>query len=103
VFLVGGIRNVDAFDGVLVGEQVGEVLRYRGIVEWGFRAHDVLRLTREARWSRQPTSPFADLPMMRNAVWTEPRLRADVSYREIIDNRLREAAWRGFVIRDEDR
>ena len=35
VFVVGGIRNVDAFDGVLVGQKVGSELRYRGVVEWG--------------------------------------------------------------------
>jgi len=34
VFVVGGIRIVDAFDGALVGEKVGDELRYRGVVEW---------------------------------------------------------------------
>jgi hypothetical protein len=38
---VGGIRDASAFDGVLFGEQVGEQLQYRGVVEWGFRAADV--------------------------------------------------------------
>jgi hypothetical protein len=41
VFVVGGIRDVDAFDGVLVGDRVGEQLHYRGLVEWGFRAQAV--------------------------------------------------------------
>jgi hypothetical protein len=36
VFVVGGIRDVNAFDGVLVGERVGDELRYRSVVEWGF-------------------------------------------------------------------
>ena len=35
VFVVGGIRNVEAFDGVLVGELVDGRLEYRGSVEWG--------------------------------------------------------------------
>jgi ATP dependent DNA ligase domain len=34
VFVVGGIRNVDAFDGVLVGETIDGELLYRGVVEW---------------------------------------------------------------------
>lgn len=51
VFYVGGLRNVDAFDGVLVGELVGDQLEYRGVVESGFRARDVLELLREARFA----------------------------------------------------
>jgi hypothetical protein len=31
--VVGGIRDVNAFDGVLVGERVGDELHYRGVVE----------------------------------------------------------------------
>lgn len=68
VFVVGGIRDVDAFDGVLVGERVGDDLRYRGVVEWGFAAADMLELVREARYGRQPVSPFVDPPRMRGAV-----------------------------------
>jgi bifunctional non-homologous end joining protein LigD len=63
VFVVGGIRDVNAFDGVLVGERVGDELHYRGVVEWGFRAPDVLALLDHARrWSR-PGSPFVDAPL----------------------------------------
>jgi bifunctional non-homologous end joining protein LigD len=97
VFVGGGIRSVDAFDGVLVGEKVDDELRYRGVVEWGFKARDVLRLMRDARILAQPTSPFADLRTMRNAVWIEPRLLAEVSYAELIDGRLRAPAWRGLI------
>jgi bifunctional non-homologous end joining protein LigD len=100
VFVVGGIRNVDAFDGVLVGEKVGDELRYRGVVEWGFKARDVLRLMRDARIFAQSTPPFSDLRTMRNAVWIEPRLLAEVSYSEIVDGRLRAPSWRGLM-RDE--
>ena len=97
VFVVGGIRNVDAFDGVLVGELVGDALHYRGVVEWGYRAHDVLELLREAKMFARRTSPFVDLPRMRNAVWLEPRLSAEVSYAEIVEGRLRAPSWRGLV------
>ena len=57
VFYVGGIRNVDAFDGALVRDGRPITLHYRGIVEWGFRAADVLELLREAKTPRR-TSPF---------------------------------------------
>lgn len=95
VFVVGGGRNVDAFDGVLVGEKDGGELLYRGVVEWGFKARDVLRLLRDARIFRQQTSPFADVRTMRNAVWMEPRRLAEISYAEIVDGRLRAPSWRG--------
>jgi hypothetical protein len=97
IFVVGGIRNVDAFDGVLVGEKVNDELRYRGVVEWRFKGRDVLRLMRDARIFGQRISPFTDLPTMRDAVWMEPRLLADRSYSEIIDGRLRAPSWRGLV------
>lgn len=56
VFVVGGIRNVHAFDGVVIGEKVGEDLVYRGVVEWGLRAQDVLALLRHAKDYGERTS-----------------------------------------------
>jgi hypothetical protein len=52
---------------------------------------------RDARIFAQSASPFADLRTMRNAMWMEPRLLAEVSYAELIDGRLRAPSWRGFV------
>jgi hypothetical protein len=78
LFVVGGIRDVDAFDGALVGEWAGEDLHYRGIVEWGFNSPDVLALLHEAKHSRQRLSPFVNLPRMPGAVWLAPRLRAEI-------------------------
>lgn len=68
VFVVGGIRDVNAFDGVPVGERVSDALYYLGVVEWGFRAPDVLALLDHARrWSRPssvlgpPARAFGDV------------------------------------------
>jgi len=69
-------------------------------VEWGFKAHDVMRLMREARFCAQRTSPFADLRTMRHALSMGPRLRAAVSYSGIIDGRLRAPSWCGLVVDD---
>ena len=91
---IGGIRDVNAFDGVLVGERVGDELHYRGTVEWGFTAPDVLALLEHARrWSR-PLSPFLDLRRARSVTWVELRLEAEVSYAEIVEGRLRAPSWR---------
>ena len=38
-----------------------------------------------------------DAPKMRSAVWFEPRLRAEVSYAEIVEGRLRAPSWRRVV------
>jgi bifunctional non-homologous end joining protein LigD len=89
VFVVGGIRDVDAFDGALVGERVGGELRYRGLVEWGFNAADVLELVRAARYERERVSPFADLARMRGAVWITPRFQAEISYADLAGGYLR--------------
>ena len=78
-------------------KKVDGELRYRGVVEWGFKARHVLRLLRDARIFRQQTSPFADVRTMRSAVWMEPRLLAEISYAEIVDGRLRAPSWRGLV------
>ena len=64
----------------------------------GFRAADVLELLQEAR-SPTRLSPFADLKTMRGAVWLDPRLRAEVSYAEVVGARLRAPSWRGLIAR----
>lgn len=87
---------MDAFDGALVGELVGDRLEYRGVVQWGFRAADVLELLREARPPAR-TSPFVDLRGMDSVVWFDARLRAEVSYAEIVGGRLRALSWRGLL------
>lgn len=97
VFTVGGIRDVDAFDGVLVGEWVGDALQFRGIVEWGFRAADVLELLREAKYAPQRLSPFMDLPRMRGVVWIAPRLRAEITYAQIVRGKVRAPMFRGLI------
>jgi bifunctional non-homologous end joining protein LigD len=97
VFAVGGIPDANAFDGVLIGEQIDSQLHYRGVVEWGFRAADVLEVLRAARMFDTRTSPFVDFRGMRGAVWLEPRLRAESSYAEVIGGRLRAPSWRRLV------
>jgi hypothetical protein len=84
---------------VLVGQRVGDALRYRGVVEWGFRAPDVLALLEHARrWSR-PSSPFVDLRPARSVTWVEPQLKVEVSYAELFEGRLRAPSWRGLITR----
>jgi len=40
-----------------------------------------------------------DLPRMRSAVWLTPKLRAEISYAEIVSGKLRAPSWRGLVSR----
>ena len=64
---------------------------YRGCAEWGDRELKVMQCA-----SDHPlrTSPFADAPKIRNAVWMEPRLLVEVSYAKIVSGRLRAPSWR---------
>ena len=57
----------------------------------------VLSLLQHAKTIRSRTAPFVDAPRMRSAVWVEPRLRAEVSYAEIVAGRLRAPSWRRIV------
>jgi hypothetical protein len=82
---------------VLVGELIGDELMFRGVVEWGFRAPDVLALLRDAKIWAQRTSPFADAKTQRNVVWLEPRLRCEASYAEVSRDQLRAPVWRGLI------
>jgi ATP-dependent DNA ligase len=97
-FLVGGIRNVGAFDGAQVGEMVGDELHYRGIVEWGFRAADVLELLREGPVAAADIALRGPANDARRSVAGAATTRR-VSYAEIVAGRLRAPSWRGLVIR----
>jgi ATP-dependent DNA ligase len=68
VFYVGGIRNVDA-SMAWWARRIDGALHFRGVVEWGFKAHDVLALPQHARDFRMRLSPFVDALWMCNAVW----------------------------------
>lgn len=69
----------------------------------GFRAADVMVLLEAARrWRQpQPSWPFVDRLRVLGAVWSEPRLEAEVSYAEVVDGPLprAELALVGAVIR----
>jgi hypothetical protein len=61
-------------------------LHYRGVVEWGLKAADVLALLEHARRWIRPDSPFVGAPRgMRSVTCVEPRLEAEVSYAEIVE------------------
>jgi hypothetical protein len=86
--------------GVLVGERIGDALHFLGILEWGFRAADVLKLLRETKYAPQRRlSPFVDLPRMRGGVWLNPRPRAEISYAEMATGQLRALSWPGLICR----
>jgi ATP dependent DNA ligase C terminal region len=42
----------------------------------------------------RPTSPFADLKRAPEVTWLEPRLLAEVSYGELMEDRLRDPVLR---------
>ena len=46
----------------------------------------------------RPSSPFADLQRAPSVTWLEPRLAAEVSYSEIMDQRLRDPVLRDLRV-----
>ena len=77
---------------------MGDRLEYRGVVEWGFKAADVLELLRAAKTPAR-TSPFTDLKKARGVVWLDARLCAEVTYAEVVSGRLRASSWRALLTR----
>jgi hypothetical protein len=73
---------------------MGDELNYRGVVEWGYRASDVLAVLQHAQDYPLRTTPFFNGPRIRNAVRMAPRLRAEISYAEMVGGRLRAPSWR---------
>ena len=94
-FVVGGVMEKE--DGgfmALVGERDGEVLAYRGSVEYGFGRAAATELF--ARAKTRQTSPFSERLRLRDAVWLEPRLVADITYSEVMNGRLHDPVYRGL-------
>jgi bifunctional non-homologous end joining protein LigD len=80
-------------------DQAGRLV-FTGGVGTGFTEQMLTDLARQLRPLHRATSPF-DLPVPREHArgvhWVEPRLVADVEYRNRTpDGRLRHPAWRGL-------
>jgi bifunctional non-homologous end joining protein LigD len=95
-FIVAGVtRSGTNVTGLLVGVRKGRRLLYRGTVEWGLFRQVVGELVAGAERLVRPTSPFADLKRASsNVVWLEPRLVAEVSYSELMEDRPRDPVLR---------
>ena len=94
-FIVGGVmRSGSQVTGLLVGQRERGRLLYRGTVEWGLFRQVVTQLVASVERLVRPTSPFADLKRAPEVTWLEPRLLAEVSYSEVMDQRLRDPVLR---------
>jgi ATP-dependent DNA ligase len=93
---VGGVtRSGSNVTGLLVGTRKGRRLLYRGTVEWGLFRQVVEELVTGVEGLVRPNSPFADLKRAgSDVVWLEPRLVAEVSYSELMEDRLRDPVLR---------
>ena len=68
---------------------------YRGTVEWGLFRQLVGELVTGVEGLVRATSPFADPKRTSSdVVWLEPRLVAEVSYSELMEDRLRDPVLR---------
>jgi bifunctional non-homologous end joining protein LigD len=93
-----GVRSTH-FGSLLVGYYDGDDLRYAGNVGTGFTDRMLKEMMGRLGPLRTASNPFTDLPKLRfkNVVFVEPRLVADVEYREwTADGRLRAPAFKGL-------
>ena len=94
-FLVGGVlRSGSNVTGLLVGQRVRGRLLYRGTVEWGLFRQVVTELVASVEGLVRATSPFADLKRAPEVTWLAPRLVAEVSYSELMEDRLHDPMLR---------
>jgi bifunctional non-homologous end joining protein LigD len=96
-FIVGGVVGWPyTFAGLLVGQRIGRRLLYRGSVEWGLG----LRTAEQIVWRAQQTStsPFHGFRLSRGVTWLEPTLHVELTYSEIMEDRVRDPVYRGIVI-----
>ena len=78
-----------------MGTRKGRRLLYRGTVEWGLFRQLVTELVAGVEGLVRSSSPFADLKRASSdVVWLEPRLVAEVSYSELMEDRLRDPVLR---------
>jgi bifunctional non-homologous end joining protein LigD len=82
---------------LLVGHWEDGELRYAGKVGTGFGRETLRDLAARLRPLRRDDPPFADAPRLRNAIWVEPRLVAQVGFTEWTrDGRLRHPRFAGL-------
>jgi bifunctional non-homologous end joining protein LigD len=101
-FVVGGFTLPRGgrvhFGALLVGLRDGKALRFCGAVGTGFSEETLLRLLEELQPLTREACPFAAVPKeVKDAVWVEPRLVAQVAFAEwTADERLRQPAFLGL-------
>jgi len=82
-----------------VGTRKGRRLLYRGTVEWGLFRQVAGELVTGVDGLVRSTSPFFDLKRAASdVVWLEPRLVADISYSELMEDRLRDPVLRDLRV-----
>lgn len=88
------MRSGSQVTGLLVGQRARGRLLYRGTVEWGLFRQVVTQLVASVEGLVRPTSPFADLKGAPSVTWLEPRLLAEASYSDLMEDRLRDPVLR---------
>jgi bifunctional non-homologous end joining protein LigD len=96
-WLPGEGRRRERIGSLLVGLHDGDQLRYAGRVGTGFTETELRRLGELLAPLERPTSPFARRGLPKGAVWVEPRLVAEVEFREWTSaGILRAPAYKGL-------
>lgn len=100
-FVIGGYTPPEGartnFGALLVGLYDDGKLRYTGKVGTGFTAKTLADLGRKLVALRSEQPPFDPAPRMRDAMWVQPRLVAQLAFHEwTTDGKLRQPAFLGL-------
>lgn len=100
VFILAGIaRDRDGYLMLIVGVREGRALRFAGTVGFGVTRRVVDTLYPRIERLVRATSPFRERPRFADCVWLAPRLRAELTYSEVVKGVLRDPVFRGIVRR----
>jgi bifunctional non-homologous end joining protein LigD len=101
-FVIGGWqpgkgRRRNGLGSLLIGYFEGDELRYAGKVGTGFSEADLVELAERVKPLARRMSPFAGKKAPRQARWVEPRLVAEIEFRELTaEGMVRHGSFKGL-------
>jgi bifunctional non-homologous end joining protein LigD len=98
-FVIAGVaRDRDGYIALLVGVPEGRGLRFAGVVTFGVTRRALGQLFPILEPLARRTSPFQQRIRMPDAIWLEPRVRAELTYSEMVKGVLRDPVFRGAIV-----
>jgi bifunctional non-homologous end joining protein LigD len=96
--VIGFIKEIDGISALYLGKEVDGELTYAGKVGTGFTRKSSMEVRRRLDPLVTPRARLAKRLKKKEATWVEPRLFADIEYRDITsDGQLRHSSFKGLT------